>query len=190
MSEIKEAAPKGVEKSKRQRKVKAKIAFLEQIINDIRAKYNCCEIPFGEDSLAIAKARGQIDSLIDWRTYATKEHQGPQPKKKKKERPPRRTAVSEKMGEQIRAARLQGMSYHEIADLTGLKYNTVNNWCYRHGLSEMRQRKIDPELAIQMRDQGMTYKEIARYFGATKDGVCKACTKWEEQYELSCLSNM
>ena len=35
MSEIKEAAPKGVEKSKRQRKVKAKIAFLEQIINHL-----------------------------------------------------------------------------------------------------------------------------------------------------------
>lgn len=173
------------------KRAKEKIALLETIINDIRAKYNNTEVPpNSEDSHAVARARGEIDRLIDWRTYGTKEYTSPKPTKEKKERPPRRTAVTEKMGDMIADARKRGMSYAEIAELTGLKYNTVNNWCYRHGLSLERNRKIDPELAIQMRDQWMTYKEIARYFGATKDGVCKACTKWEEQYELSNLSNV
>ena len=122
MHEIKKASPNRVKRESKRRKAEAKIALLESIIADVRAKYNNTEIPRNsEDSHAIARARGEIDRLIDWRTYGSKEYEGAQPKKEEPRKPRKRKVNRDE------AARLHnnGWSYSKIAKLYGVTNDAI-----------------------------------------------------------------
>ena len=165
------------------RKAKKKIAFLESIITDIREKYNNTEIPpNSDDSHAIARARGEIDSMINWRTYAITEGAGPMLKKKK--RKSQRVIVRPEDGKKIIEMRKDRKSYSEIVESVGYSQHVVSNYCIEHGMGgRQRKRKIDPEIAARMYDDGYSYKNIAERFGCTADAVCKALQIWRLAHE-------
>ena len=165
------------------RKAKKKIAFLESIITDIREKYNNTEIPpNSDDSHAIARARGEIDSMINWRTYAITEGAGPMLKKKK--RKSQRVIVRPEDGKKIIEMRKDRKSYSEIVETVGYSKHIVSNYCVEHGMGgRKRKRKIDPEIAARMYDDGYSYKNIAERFGCTADAVCKALQIWRLAHE-------
>lgn len=165
------------------KRAKEKIALLESIISDIREKYNCCEIPRNsEDSHALARARGEIDRMINWRTYAITEGAGPMLKKKK--RKSQRVIVRPEDGKKIIEMRKDRKSYSEIVETVGYSKHIVSNYCVEHGMGgRKRKRKIDPEIAARMYDDGYSYKNIAERFGCTADAVCKALQIWRLAHE-------
>ena len=174
------------------RKAKKKIAFLESIISDIREKYNCCEIPRNsEDSRALARARGEIDRMIDWRTYALTEHKSARPKGERR-RSSQKVIVPPDDTKEILELRInKRMSYEEIAKEVGYSRHIVRNCCVEHGQGGIkRKRKIDPERAEKMFNDGMSYREISEQFHCTAAAVAKALQEWRLEHEPIEISDL
>lgn len=180
---IKEAAPTRVKGSKRRRKTEAKIALLESIIADVRAKYNNTEIPRkSPDSFAIAQARGEIDRLIDWRTYGSKEYEGPQPKKEP--RKTRKIIFSPDDTEKIIKMRADKYGYEAIGKELGCSKNVIANFCKERGINgQPRKRKVNRDEAARLHNSGWSYSKIAKLYGVTNDAIAKTVKAWREERE-------
>lgn len=182
MSEIKEAAPNRVKGSKR-RKAEARIALLESIIADIREKHNNTEIPANSpDSFAIAQARGEIDRLIDWRTYGSKEYEGAQPKKEPKKT--RKIVFSSEESEKILQMRANKFGYEAIGKAIGCSKNVIANYCKERGINgHPRARKVNRDEAVKLHNAGWSYSKIAKLYGVTSDAIAKSIKAWREERE-------
>jgi hypothetical protein len=70
----------------------------------------------------------------------------------------------------IEAMRARGWSFQRIGNALGLNVNTVQYWCYEHGISgpndrAMVSKKYPPEidaLILQLRMEGESISQIAR----------------------------
>lgn len=180
---IKKAAPNRVKGSKRRRKTEAKIALLESIIADVRAKYNNTEIPRNSpDSFAIAQARGEIDRLIDWRTYGSKEYEGPQAKKEP--RKTRKIIFSPEDTEKIIKMRADKYGYEAIGKALGCSKNVIANFCKERGINgQPRKRKVNRDEAARLHNSGWSYSKIAKLYGVTNDAIAKTVKAWREERE-------
>lgn len=183
MSEIKKASPNRVKRSKRQRGVQAKIARLEKIIADIREKYNNAEIPANSpDSFAVAQARGEIDRMIDWSTYGTKEYEGPQ--KKEEPRKTRKILFSPEDTEKIIQMRAEKYGYEAIGKELGCSKNVIANFCKERGINgQPRKRKVNRDEAARLHNNGWSYSKIAKLYGVTSDAIAKTVKAWREARE-------
>lgn len=183
MSEMKKAAPTRVKGSKRRRKTEAKIALLESIIADVRAKYNNTEIPRNsEDSHTIAQARGEIDRLIDWRKYGSKEYEGPQPKKEP--RKTRKIMFSPDDTEKIIKMRADKYGYEAIGKELGCSKNVIANFCKERGINgQPRKRKANRDEAMRLYQSGWSCGKIAQLYGVTSDGIHKSLQAWRREHE-------
>lgn len=184
---IKKASPNRVKRDSKRRKAEAKIALLESIISDIRAKYNNTEIPRNsEDSHAIAQARGEIDRLIDWRTYGSKEYEGAQPKKEepRKTRKSRKIIFSPEESEKILQMRANKFGYEAIGKALGCSKNVIANYCKGLGINgHPRARKVNRDEAVKLHNAGWSYSKIAKLYGVTSDAIAKTVKAWREERE-------
>ena len=182
MPKVKKAAPN--RGSKRQKKAEARIALLESIIADIREKNNNTEIPANSpDSFAIARARGEIDRLIDWRTYGSKEYEGAQPKKEEP-RKTRKIIFSPEESEKILQMRAEKYGYEAIGKALGCSKNVIANFCKERGINgQPRKRKVNRDEAARLHNNGWSYSKIAKLYGVTNDAIAKTVKAWREERE-------
>jgi transposase len=181
---IKKASPNRVKRESKRRKAEAKIALLESIIADVRAKYNNTEIPRNsEDSHAIAKARGEIDRLIDWRNYGSKEYEGAQ-QKKEEPRKTRKIMFSPEDTEKIIQMRAEKFGYESIGKELGCSKNVIANFCKERGINgQPRKRKVNRDEAARLHNNGWSYSKIAKLYGVTNDAIAKTVKAWREERE-------
>ena len=76
----------------------------------------------------------------------------------------------------------QGMTRHEIAERMGIPFSTVSNNCTKHGIKTRRPDttgtrplKESVKKTLELRKEGMSYRDIAKRLGIPKDRVAAAC---------------
>ncbi|MBP5185947.1 MAG: hypothetical protein J6040_02715 [Clostridiales bacterium] len=148
----------------------------ELIIAEIKKKYKGGEVPArSEDAMRVCRLRRLIDR-------GTNHH----PESIKKPRKPT-TPPNEEKHREIKALREKGMTYREIAVEMGLTEDSVRNYCNHWGIKapwgDGRQRKIDPEAAIKMREEKKTWRQIGEAFGVTETSAMTAVKKYRERME-------
>lgn len=82
----------------------------------------------------------------------------------------------------LRSYAEQGMTRQEIAEKMGIPFSTVSNNCTKHGIKTKRPDttgrrplKESVKITLELRKEGMSYRDIAKRLGVPKDRVAAVC---------------